>query len=450
MDGLRFDFSGALARIVGEHGFRESEISAEENRMKEARESLLLRPPGFRNVIRSRGGVLEDIEKTADYIRSRFRNLVVLGIGGSALGPITVHQALGSDSPVKLTVADNIDPDTMDKILRLDPEATAYNVISKSGQTSETMAQFMAVAGMLRAKKLPLKEHIIATTDGEKGSLLEIARREGIKTFHIPQDLGGRFSELSPVGLLPAAACGIGIRKILEGALYFDEICMDESNPAMIYALLHVLGMKKGMNISVMMPYSDRLKYFSDWYAQLWAESLGKRNAKDGREIYCGQTPVKALGVTDQHSQVQLYAEGPFDKIITFIRVEGFGADPQIPREFGYVDDLAFLGGKTFKELLLSELSATRYALIKAGRPNIMITLDSITEFTVGALLYFFEMATAYAGEMLGINAYDQPGVEEGKRATFALMGKKGYEEKREQMREAEKTVPGFVMEYRL
>lgn len=448
MNKLIFDFSNAITHLSGAHGFSNNEVSGAQKILEDARSSLLSQSLGFRNIIREQPGVLGDIEKTAADIRGRYRNFVVLGIGGSALGPITVHQALGSDSPVKLIVMDNIDPETMRKMLELELENTIFNVISKSGQTSETMAQFMAAAAMLGEKKLPLNEHIIVTTDENKGNLIKIARREGLKTFYIPSDLGGRFSELSPVGLLPAAVCGIDIRGMTEGARYMDSICVNEKNPAGIYALLHVLGMKKGMNISVLMPYADSLKYMSDWYAQLWAESLGKRKSTAGEDVYTGQTPVKALGVTDQHSQVQLYTEGPYDKITTFLRVEKFRCDVKIPSAFEYIEDIAFLGGKTFGELIEAERRATQHALTKAGRPNITITLGEVNGFTVGALLYFFEMATAYAGEMLGINTYDQPGVEEGKLATFALMGREGYETKRAEIRSADKPAHGFVFEY--
>jgi glucose-6-phosphate isomerase len=310
-----------------------------------------------------------------------------------------------------------------------------FNVVTKSGKTSETMAQLMYVAGALKEAGLPMSSHVIATTDEQNGDLIRIAKTEGLKTFFIPSDVGGRFSELTPVGLLPAAVCGIDIRTLLGGAAYMDEVCRrDQDNPALMFAALHVLGMRKGFDISVMLPYADSLKYMADWYAQLWAESLGKRYGRDGSDVFAGQTPVKALGVTDQHSQIQLYTEGPFDKIVTFLKVGKFDDDLAIPAAFDYIEDLQFLAGKTFGQLLEAERSATEYALCKAGRLSLTITLPCVSAYTVGALLYFFEMATAYAGEMLDINAFDQPGVEEGKKATFALMGKAGFETKKAEL----------------
>lgn len=436
MNGLVFDFNNVMSVRIGEHGFSAKDMEENSGLIENAHASLSAKPLGFKRLPEGQADIVDDIIQTAADVRKRYKNFVVLGIGGSALGPIAVHQALShaGKAGMNLYVADNIDPESMAKLLALNLEQTVFNVISKSGKTSETMAQLMAAAGLLESKGLKLKDHVIATTDSKNGNLVSIARKEGLKTFVIPDDVGGRFSELTPVGLLAAAACGYDIKAMLQGAAHMNDVCSGENNPAAMFAFVHVLGMRKHMNISVMMPYADSLKYIADWYAQLWAESLGKKFDSEGREIFAGQTPVKALGATDQHSQIQLYAEGPFDKIVTFIKVRNFRQDAGIPGAFEYVDDLKFLGGKTFGQLLEAERSATEYALIKAGRPNITITLESVNEYTVGALLQFFETATAYAGEMLGINAFDQPGVEEGKKATFALMGKEGFEAKKAEM----------------
>ncbi len=193
--------------------------------------------------------------------------------------------------------------------------------------------------------------------------------------------------------------------------------------------------MQKENNISVMMPYADSLKYFADWYAQLWAESLGKRYDNNGKEVFCGQTPVKALGVTDQHSQVQLYTEGPFDKVITFIGVERFRREVMIPHAYDHIRDVAFLSGHTLNDLISAEQYATEYAVKKSGHLSKTITLPEVNPFTIGQLICLLEMQTAYAGELLNINAFDQPGVEEGKNATYALLGKPGYEDKREELK---------------
>ena len=293
------------------------------------------------------------------------------------------------------------------------------------------------------------KDHMIATTSANKGNLIKIAKEEGLKTFYIPDGVGGRFSELCPVGLLPAAVVGVDIKALLKGAAYMDKLCKSKdikSNPALLCALLEVLAMQKGKNISVMMPYADGLKYIADWYCQLWGESLGKAVDNDGNYVYAGQTPVKALGVTDQHSQVQLYREGPFDKVITIIGVENFRSTVEISKGCDNIPDVNFLCGHTMNELINAERLATEYALTTAKRLNYTIILPEINAFTIGQLLYLFEMETAYAGAMLNIDTFNQPGVEGSKNATYALFGKKGYENTKQEMDNAPKKNVDFII----
>lgn len=395
--------------------------------------------------------VVRDIRSTAARIRDTFDNFVVLGIGGSALGPIAAHQALRhlryNELPAerrggpRFYVEDNVDPERMAALFdTIDIEKTCFNVITKSGSTSETMSQLLIVFKELKRRLSGerIGRHIIATTDRAKGHLVKIAQRHSLKTFVIPDGVGGRFSELCPVGLLPAAVCGIDIEQMLAGAAYMDELCREQDirrNPGWMAGLLaYILMEKKGKNIQIVMPYADSLKYMADWYSQLWAESLGKKRTLRGKAVHAGQTPVKALGVTDQHSQVQLYAEGPFDKVITFLGVDRYRTEYPIPHGFEDIPAVAFLGGHTMNELIRSEQAATEYALTMAGKLNQTITLPEVNEFTIGQLLYFFMVQTAVCGELLGIDAFDQPGVEEGKNATYALLGQPGYETKRAEL----------------
>lgn len=272
--------------------------------------------------------IVADILKTAKSVREKFENFVVLGIGGSALGPNMAFNALChlhyNDLPKekrggpRFFVEDNVDPVRMRDLLDvIDVKKTCFNVISKSGATSETMTQYLIIADLLKKAGEDIKEHVIFTTDGAKGNLVKISKElGGVKSYVLPDGVGGRFSELCPVGLLPAAVLGVDIEALLEGAAYMDELCKEKDfrkNPALLCAVLQFAAMKDGKNIGVLMPYSDNLRYVSDWYAQLWAESLGKNVTLDGKPCNVGQTPVKALGVTDQHSQVQLYTEGPFE-----------------------------------------------------------------------------------------------------------------------------------------
>ena len=388
--------------------------------------------------------IVLDIIEYAKEVQDKFDNFVVLGIGGSALGPIALQQALNhmhyNDLPKsqrkapKFFVEDNVDPERMQALLDVvDVKKTCFNVISKSGSTSETMSQYLIISKLLKdALGSKWAENVVATTDHQKGNLIKIAKKEGIKTFYIPDGVGGRFSEICPVGLLPAAVCGIDIEELLAGVAYMDEQTKEADvykNASHMAGLLMYIAMEqKGKNIQVVMPYADSLKYMADWHAQLWAESLGKKMSLDGRPVHVGQTPVKALGVTDQHSQVQLYAEGPFDKIITFIGVDEYRTEYTIPEGCEDVPDVSFLGGHTLNELIQSELDATEYALTVQGKLNQRITLPEVNAFTIGQLMYFFMMQTAVCGELLNIDAFDQPGVEAGKNATYALLGKKGYE----------------------
>ncbi|MGI6239452.1 MAG: glucose-6-phosphate isomerase [Christensenellales bacterium] len=395
---------------------------------------------------------IRDIENTASDIRGAFDAFVVLGIGGSALGPAAVHQALNhmhyNQLPAekrgapRLYIEDNIDPERMAALLDvIDLKKTAFNVVTKSGGTAETMSQYLIILDALKqAVGADYKKHIFITTSETKGYLIQIARAEGYKTFYIPDGVGGRFSELSPVGLLAAAVTGIDIRALLAGARDMDARCASPDayeNPALMNAGLAVLSMQMGMNISVMLPYADSLKLMADWYAQLWAESLGKNVTLDGKPCNVGQTPVKALGVTDQHSQLQLYTEGPYDKVVTFLKVENFRATTHIPHGASEIPSIAFLGGKTHNQLIEAERRGTEYALYKAGRMCQTITLPEVNAHTVGQLLYFFELATAYAGAILNIDAFNQPGVEESKLAAYAVMGYESelHAAKREEMR---------------
>lgn len=448
---LRVDYNNMMREFAGARGIdpealaaRKEQYDAAALRMEEKRSEMRWRALPF-----NQAEVVPQILETAAWVRANCDAFVVLGIGGSALGPIAVQQALShlryNDLPAakrngpKLYVEDNVDPERMASLRDvLDPARTVFNVITKSGSTSETMSQLLWATDLLRKSVGDAwREHIIATTDTEKGNLIKIAKENGLRTFYVPDGVGGRFSELCPVGLLAAAVCGIDIEELLAGAAYMDTLCSERDafkNPAYALAALEVLAMEQSYNIGVLMPYADSLRFMSDWYAQLWAESLGKRYALDGREIYAGQTPVKALGVTDQHSQVQLYTEGPFDKVITFLGVDRYRAEVVIPHAYDHIQDVAFLSGHTFNELIKAEQLATEYAVLKSGHINKTITLPEVNAFTIGELICLFELQTAFAGELLGLNAFDQPGVEEGKKATYALLGKPGFEAKKAEL----------------
>ena len=392
------------------------------------------------------------VKEFASMVENRFDNILVLGIGGSALGGLAVTEALlkpywnlltseQRNGLPRIFFLDNIDPDSINGLLNiLDLKKTLVNVITKSGSTAETMSQYMIVKNILeRELEDDYRKNIVVTTDKNVGILRQLADQEGYKTFVIPDDVGGRFSVFSAVGLLPFALVGIDIDELTNGIKDMDLALKNtdiHKNIAAQNALIHYLmDTKKGKNISVMMPYSSRLRYVSDWYAQLWAESLGKEFDNEGNKINVGPTPVKALGATDQHSQIQLYNEGPNNKLITFIRVDNFDTTLEIPKIFEYTG-IGYLGGKTINDLINAEADSTRVALSDYSRPTITISMDRINPYNLAQLLYMYEVQTAIAGELYHINTFNQPGVEQAKNYTYALMGRSGYEDSAQQLQE--------------
>lgn len=392
------------------------------------------------------------VKEYASMVQGRFENVLVLGIGGSALGGMALSEALlppywnllteeQREGYPRIFYLDNIDPDSMTALLdMLDLSKTLVNVITKSGDTAETMSQFLIIKDRLE-KELGdnYRYNIVATTDKRTGVLRQIAEQEGYKTFVVPDDVGGRFSVFSAVGLLPLALVGIDIDEIVNGIKDMDLALKNTNirdNIAAQNALVHyLLDTQKGKKISVMMPYSSRLKYFSDWYVQLWAESLGKNKDRNGNDVNVGQTPIKSLGATDQHSQIQLYNEGPNDKIITFIRIGEYDNTLKIPQIFEYTG-IGYLGGKSVNYLINAEADSTRVALADYKRPTVTITLDKVDAYNLGQLLYMFEVQTAIAGELYNIDAFNQPGVEQAKNYTYALMGRAGYEDSANSLKE--------------
>ena len=380
---------------------------------------------------------LESVRSVAEKIAA-FDSVVQIGIGGSALGNLMLHNAFLHPYHNELTrkereaprfyMADNPDPQGLAGIWDcIDPARTAFIVASKSGSTAETMAIFLWFFEELRKVMGEEKAfgHFVFITDPDEGLLRVLASKGALGTLPVPKDVGGRFSVLSPVGLLSSMALGVPVEGILEGARHLDSLLKEArgiwENPAFILAALHTLHSQKGRPMAVLMPYADGLERFAEWHAQLWAESLGK----EGK----GSTPVRALGAIDQHSQVQLYAEGPDDKLFTCLNVEKRGPHWLIPpspiRELAPAN---YLGNHSFDELLGCEARSTAAALKKAGKPVIWIEIPRIDGPCIGALVFLYEWVTALTGLLMGINPFDQPGVEQGKRYTYGLMGRAGYE----------------------
>ncbi|PIR26422.1 MAG: glucose-6-phosphate isomerase [Deltaproteobacteria bacterium CG11_big_fil_rev_8_21_14_0_20_42_23] len=415
---IQFDIKNIFAEHVGEaHGISQAEWQVSEVELSKAQQQLqvweksgeasFLRAPHERDE-------LAEIKRIATKVREKFSTLVVLGIGGSALGTkcllsaLTDNDALFSSVSTRVVVCDNIDPSTFYPLLhKLDLKKTCFYVVSKSGGTTETISQLLLVMQQLQTK-LPAewKEHVLLCTDARQGKLRAFADEHQLRSFVVPSQLGGRFSVLSPVGLLPAAVAGVDIDALLDGADYAQqEYAYDACNVARIHFLLNT---KKQKHISVLFPYTDKLSLFADWYIQLWAESLGK----EGK----GQTPLKALGATDQHSQLQLFMEGPNDKVFTFFKLEQFAVEET---QIKNISPFSLpLEGKKLSEILHAQQMAVAEALRKVDRPNICVKLARLDAKSLGGLFMVYEMATALSGALHDINPFNQPGVELAKKLT--------------------------------
>ena len=452
-----------MANVIGdEHGITDKQWAKLAEKIEPLILIIMKEIAGYKrhpNITPTRYGLLptntelaDEIMKRANELKGRYDNLVVLGIGGSALGNIALQTALNPymynlDDEIRngwprLFVLDNVDPDQLSSVVNQLGDGlkrTLFNVISKSGRTAETAAQFLYIKDMLATKypDKPLADHIIVTTGFEinkegkiDSTLYKIADKLKLPILEVPKDVGGRFSVLSAVGLFSAAMCGIKIDELLAGARDMHERVSCENfkeNPAAINAAINYHYYNQGKKNYVIMPYAYALKDMADWYRQLWAESLGKKLDLDEHEVWVGPTPIKALGATDQHSQVQLYREGPNDKLFTFLQVDNFGRDIKIGPAPDCAPELGFLAGKKMRTLLNNEKKATEYALVWDKRPCLTVIFDRITPYAVGQFIYLYEVTTSLMGALLDIDTYNQPAVELGKEATFALMGKEGY-----------------------
>jgi len=384
----------------------------------------------------------EKIEQKAGLIRRNCSDYVQIAIGGSALGAIALTSALGhgldpceQQSCYKIHMPDNVDPEWIDRILRsIQVEKSFFAVISNSGQTVETLANFFIFYNALKTKVAAeqLKERVVVMTNPASGALAGLCKGEGFTLIRIPASVCGRFSVLSPAGLFTAAVSGVVIDELLEGARVMDELT-DElafwDNPMLIYASIHYLAnVQKNIDTLVLMPYSQGLRTIADWYSQLVAESLGK----DGKGI----TPVKALGATDQHSQLQLYNQGPKNKLVTFFCVDKHRRFVEIPSEFASCEDFRYLWGHSLNQLLDSEQKATAISLFNNGVPNCSLRIPKVSSFYLGQLLILLEKVVCVLGKLYKVNAFNQPGVEESKEYARAMLGKKGgiYEKKRSEL----------------
>lgn len=442
MNRITLDMTNILVETIGREGLEKDALQEVSFRLERYNKTLVEAPYPFMELSQSRFEFPE-MERLAQTIRSKsVKNLVLLGIGGSSLGTETIFNALlhpfhntvgkARQGKPRYFILDNIDPHKINRVIEIvgnEIEDTLFIVISKSGETPETISQFM-IFKELQGVYTHIRELTVIVTDKLQGILKEIVEREGYPVLHVPEGVGGRFSVLTPVGLFPSAVMGININEMTDGARDMaDHIRQTghRENMAITWASILYLMEKGGKHIHVMMPYCERLSGFASWFKQLEAESLGKKGH--------GPTPLRSIGVTDQHSQLQLYIDGPKDKCIIF--VSSATEKRAIPNSFPYLDTLDYLAGKDLGNLFHAELAGTRLSLTEAGTPNLTISLDEINAYNLGSLFFLCEMVVTFLGHLYEVNPFDQPGVELGKIYTKAIMGKKGLEKEKKRIDES-------------
>ncbi len=420
---LTIDNSNLLSDVIGENGISNQDIEALSPRLDNLRSKIdewYNQPtPHFLNLPHT--AQLEEIKLRGQEFARNFKHTVIFGIGGSSLGGEMLIRTLGHHNPRnKVKFYDNVDPSTLRELNEVDWRETLLLIISKSGNTAETLSQFLAVLPRMERwlGEGNVRDHTLVITENKEGALYELAQRLSISVVEHPP-VGGRFSVLSVVGLLPAYISGVDIDGLLEGARAMAKRCTENNmleNPAFYNGATHYLHAQKGRSITLMMPYSDNMRLIVNWFRQLWAESLGKVDP-NGKCV--GFTPMEAHGVTDQHSVLQLLLDGPDDKLVTFLtdpsqRYEG----QRVPMRFQDIPAIAPLAGHTIGELFMSEMKATRTSHANRQRPNRTIALLDRDAYALGELIILLEMETVVVGELLGIDPFDQPAVEESKVLT--------------------------------
>ena len=379
---------------------------------------------------------LSDIEATAESLRSQCEAVVVIGIGGSYLGAKAVIDALSNTfvwmsadkkNPIVLYAGQNIGEDYLYELQEiLKNKSFGIINISKSGTTTEPAIAFRLLKKQLENQvgKEVAKKRIVAITDASKGALRKLSTMEGYKTFVIPDNVGGRFSVLTPVGLLPIAVAGFDIRKLVAGAVEMEKLCGDQvpfaQNPAAIYAATRNALYKAGKKTEILANFNPKLHFFAEWWKQLYGESEGKD--------HLGIFPAAVDFTTDLHSMGQWIQEGERTIFETVLSVMNMEHEVVIPSDEENLDGLNFLAGKRVDQVNKMAELGTQIAHVDGGVPNIKIEIPAITEYCLGQLIYFFEKACGISGYLLGVNPFDQPGVEAYKKNMFALLDKPGYE----------------------
>lgn len=446
---LALDFTNCLSEAIGAtHGLTKPEVETLVAKFPKHHESIdEMRANGesafFDLPYQDQGEIKAALKKH----QGKWSDLVVVASGGSALAARTLIGALAPAThnlveakarkgAPRIHILDNADPVTASNLVEaVDLKKTLFVVVSRSGLSPETDALFHWLADLLRKRvgKGALAAQMVVVTDREKGPLAEIAKQEKIDILHSPANLAGRYALLGAAGLFPAAMAGIDIAALLAGAGDMDKRCRHGDpyrNPAYMHSLVHyLLTRKRRKTMHVTFSFSDRVHAVGLWYNHLCSVSLGKMLNRKGKAVHVGPSPVAAVGAFDLHGQQQLFAEGPFDKVVTFVVARDHGAKAVAPQLWPKVEALSWLKDADFAAILERAYVGCEYQLTAAGRPNMTVTLDSVDPAHIGGLIYMLQLSTAMSAELYGIDPFDAPGVELGKQATYAQSGRPGFED---------------------
>ncbi|MEO5360801.1 MAG: glucose-6-phosphate isomerase [Nitrospirota bacterium] len=431
---LEMHFGNMLGEVIGDKGLSFVEIEDIREKTAFAHSQIHDRKWDELAFIDLVNQDTSEIKELAAKITGNSDLFILLGIGGSAMGPRAILDALqpmhNFRNHPRIFIYENIDPRTLEAIIEvIDPHRTTINVVSKSGNTAETVASFMIFWEHMK-KNLgdEAAKRFVITTNPEGGILRQIVKEQNMMSLPVHPSIVGRYSVLSPAGLLLSEIAGISSDELLLGAKDILVKCSNAElweNPAYLFSvLLYLMCVKEKRTINVMMPYADGLKSLSEWFCQLWAESLGK--------LGLGITPYPAVGTTDQHSQLQLWMEGPEDKVVIFVRIVDYGSNVRIPKVFEKIEEFGLLSGQCLNDLIDAAAKSTELALSNASKPNMTITIPILDAYHVGQLFMFFEISTTFMGFLFGVNPFNQPWIEAGKNNTFGLLGKPGYQKQKE------------------
>ena len=446
---LSLDFTNCLAEAIGAtHGLTKSEVETLVAKFPKHHESIdEMRKNGESAFFDLPYQDLGDLKAALKKHHGKWNDLVVVATGGSALaartlvdavshGSYNLLEAKGRKGAPRIHILDNADPVAATQLLDvLDLKKTLFQVVSRGGLTAETDALFLWLADILRKKvgKAALSSQVILVTDREKGPLAEIAKLEKIDVLQNPANLSGRYGILGAAGLFAAGMAGADIAALLAGAGDMDKRCRHGDpykNPAYMHSLTHyLLTRKRRKTMHVTFAFSNRLHAIGLWYNHLCSVSLGKMLNRKGKAVHVGPSPVAGRGSFDLHGQQQLFAEGPFDKVVTFIVAKSHGATVTVPQLYPKIETLAWLKDVPFDGILEKSYVGCEHHLTAAGRPNMTVTVDAVDEAHIGGLIYMLQLSTAMSAELYGIDPFDAPGVEQGKQAIYAQFGRPGFED---------------------